>query len=79
MHIRARRLNGEWSGEEASLRIVVIPPFYATLAAKLFYVFFILSLLIWSIYVYVGKKVDKAAIASIKEMNEAAFLYERDT
>lgn len=70
MHIRARRLNGEWSGEEASLRIVVIPPFYATLAAKLFYVFFILSLLIWSIYVYVGKKVDKAAIASIKEMNE---------
>lgn len=70
MRIRARRLNGEWSGDEASIRIIISPPFYTSFAARLLYVLIVLTLLVWLIYVYVGKKVDKAAIASIKEMNE---------
>lgn len=70
LQICARRLNEEWTGEDATLRIIITPPFYATLVAKLFYILSILSLLIWSIYVYIGKTVDKAAISSIKEMNE---------
>ena len=70
LHVRARSIGGEWTGNEASLRIVITPPFYASRVAKFLYLLILAFLVVWISYIFIGKKVDKATISSIKDMNE---------
>ncbi len=70
LHVRARSIGGDWTGDMATLRIVITPPLYATLAAKILYLLILAGMVIWVSLVYIQKALDRATISSIKETNE---------
>lgn len=67
--VKASNNDGLWSSKEATLKIVIHPPFYWSLPAKLFYLLAFFAV----IYLYVHMRLQKAERLHqrrLKEMNE---------
>jgi len=77
LKIRARLGNSEWPDDENSLKIRIMPPFYATKAAFAIYVFLTMLLIYAVISLYISKvtkeneaELDKERVLQIREINE---------
>ena len=67
--VRACNNDGMWTSQPAQLSIVVHPPFYWTLPAKLLYLAVVIFL-VWWILQQKGRKAERRHQREIKEMNE---------
>jgi signal transduction histidine kinase/ligand-binding sensor domain-containing protein/CheY-like chemotaxis protein len=68
-HVKATNNDGLWSSEEATLKIVIHPPFYWSLPSKIIY-FLLLALAVFYTLRYFQRRSEKRHAAVIRQLNE---------
>lgn len=68
-HVKASNNDGVWSNNEATLKIIIHPPFYLSIPMKILYFIIILSLGIYGIR-YLLRRNERRHLAEIKAINE---------
>ncbi|MCE2617641.1 MAG: hybrid sensor histidine kinase/response regulator transcription factor [Phocaeicola sp.] len=66
--VRATNNNGIWSDKEATLKIIIHPPFYWSMAAKVFYFILACFILVFSIR-FLLKRTEKKHLEEINRLN----------
>lgn len=68
-HVKATNNDGVWSSREATLKIVIHPPFYWSLPSKIFY-FLLLVMAGFRVARYYQRRMEKRHANAIRQLNE---------